>query len=194
MYDRKCTTCGILRIDVLEPVNAENPTCQCGGCLIRVFTQRAPTAIPDSIPGGIEIAHGLCNPDGTPRRYDSKSDILRECRVRGIEPMVRHVAPHPDSDRSPHTTRWDAPPAYLFQSDEDRRREWWAYEHRMGHPPPVETAPELGVGIVAEGGQDVKGLVQDAYLKIESSGFHEAQYRGVNNPLVGKTFRETVSH
>lgn len=30
---------------------------------------------PDSIPGGLEIAHGLCNEDGTPRRYDSWTEI-----------------------------------------------------------------------------------------------------------------------
>lgn len=190
MYDRRCTTCGLLRLDVLEPMTASNPTCSCGGCLIRVFTQRAPAVVQDSIPGGVEIQHGLCNDDGTPRRYDSKSDILRECRARGLEPMVRHVAARPDSDASPHTTRWDAPPAYLFQSEEDRIREWW---EGFTPPNPPTSLPEQGVGIVVEGGQEVKALVRDAYLKIESSGFHEAQYRGVNNPLVGQSFWQPVS-
>lgn len=31
----------------------------------------------DSIPGGLEIKHGLCYEDGTPRRFDSKSEIKR---------------------------------------------------------------------------------------------------------------------
>lgn len=31
----------------------------------------------DSIPGGYEVKHGLCNPDGSPRRFDSKSEIKR---------------------------------------------------------------------------------------------------------------------
>lgn len=37
----------------------------------------------DSIPGGMEIKHGLCNPDGTPRRFDSKSDIRRAAYEAG---------------------------------------------------------------------------------------------------------------
>lgn len=38
----------------------------------------------DSIEGGLWIAHGLCNPDGSPRRYDSRSEITRECAKRGL--------------------------------------------------------------------------------------------------------------
>jgi hypothetical protein len=40
----------------------------------------APALWKDSIEGGIEIAHGLCNADGTPRRYDSRSEIKLECQ------------------------------------------------------------------------------------------------------------------
>lgn len=39
---------------------------------------------PDSIPGGVLIAHGLCNPDGSPRRYDSQSEINLECQKRNL--------------------------------------------------------------------------------------------------------------
>lgn len=35
----------------------------------------APYVIGDDIPGGIDIHHGLCWPDGTPRRFYSKSGI-----------------------------------------------------------------------------------------------------------------------
>lgn len=38
----------------------------------------------DTIEGGIEIAHGLCNADGTPRRYDSRSAIRDEAKARGL--------------------------------------------------------------------------------------------------------------
>lgn len=44
----------------------------------------APVVRPDSIPGGLLIHHGLCNPDGTPRRYDSHSEIALECQKRGL--------------------------------------------------------------------------------------------------------------
>jgi hypothetical protein len=60
--------------------------------------------ISDSIPGGIEIKHGLCNLDGTPRRYDSHSEIAAEAKKRGLSNVVVHV-PKPGSDKSPHTTR-----------------------------------------------------------------------------------------
>lgn len=33
--------------------------------------------IQDSIEGGLEIKHGLCNPDDTPRKFYSKSEIRR---------------------------------------------------------------------------------------------------------------------
>lgn len=31
----------------------------------------------DEIPGGLEVKNGICNPDGTPRKYYSKSEIER---------------------------------------------------------------------------------------------------------------------
>jgi hypothetical protein len=44
----------------------------------------APVVRPDSIPGGVLIAHGLCNPDGTPRRYDSHSEIRAAAEAKGL--------------------------------------------------------------------------------------------------------------
>lgn len=37
----------------------------------------------DEIPGGLEIKHGLCNPDGSPRKFYSKSEIKREAYESG---------------------------------------------------------------------------------------------------------------
>lgn len=37
----------------------------------------------DDIPGGVEIKHALCNPDGTPKRYYSKTEIKRAANERG---------------------------------------------------------------------------------------------------------------
>ena len=31
----------------------------------------------DDIPGGLLVRHGVCNPDGTPKRYYSKSEIRK---------------------------------------------------------------------------------------------------------------------
>jgi hypothetical protein len=61
--------------------------------------------IGDSIPGGLVIRHGLCNPDGTPRKYYSKSEINAEAKRRGLMNVVEHV-PEPGTDKSKHTTKW----------------------------------------------------------------------------------------
>lgn len=61
--------------------------------------------IGDDIPGGLEIKHGLCNEDGSPRRYYSKSEIAREAKARGFTNLVEHKGGK-GSDKSAHTTRW----------------------------------------------------------------------------------------
>jgi hypothetical protein len=61
--------------------------------------------IPDDIPGGVDIRHGICNDDGTPKRYYSKSEIAKAAKAKGYVNHVEHV-PMPGSDKSPHTTRW----------------------------------------------------------------------------------------
>jgi len=45
--------------------------------------RRAAAVRPDNIPGGVLIEHGICNDDGTPRRYDSYSAIDRACAEKG---------------------------------------------------------------------------------------------------------------
>jgi hypothetical protein len=44
----------------------------------------APAVRQDTIEGGLLIAHGLCHPDGTPRRYDSRTEIRQEAAARGL--------------------------------------------------------------------------------------------------------------
>lgn len=63
------------------------------------------SVVADEIPGGMEIRHGLCNEDGSPRRYYSKSEMAAEAKRRGLTNYVRHVGLK-GSDKSPHTTRW----------------------------------------------------------------------------------------
>ena len=68
---------------------------------------KAPTVIGDDIPGGVEIRHGICNEDGSPRRYYSKSEIRRAAAAKGLTQHVEHVTdPKSGSDKSKHTTRW----------------------------------------------------------------------------------------
>jgi hypothetical protein len=65
----------------------------------------ANAVIPDDIPGGIVIEHGICHDDGSPRRYYSKSEINRTAKAKGLVNYVRHVGDC-GSDKSPFTTRW----------------------------------------------------------------------------------------
>lgn len=44
----------------------------------------APGVIPDQIPGGVEIKHGICNEDGTPRKFYSKSEMRRAAFQKGL--------------------------------------------------------------------------------------------------------------
>jgi hypothetical protein len=48
--------------------------------------------IGDDIPGGLMVPHGICHPDGTPKRYDSKSDIRKALRAKGL--CIEGETPH----------------------------------------------------------------------------------------------------
>lgn len=97
-----------------EPEDAENgATTPCEKCGHAIRMGEHPfcphgygnlMTIGDGIPGGIWIEHGLCNLDGTPRRYDSHTEIAKEAQKRGLSNVVVHKPPQ-DSDKSKHTTR-----------------------------------------------------------------------------------------
>jgi hypothetical protein len=81
------------------------PACpECGGPMESASSRpnRAHTVIGDEC--DVWIQHGLCNPDGTPRRYTSKSEIRQAEKALGWKNEVRHVGV-PGSDKNPHTTR-----------------------------------------------------------------------------------------
>lgn len=78
----------------------------CGTALVDVEGIRygaAPGVIGDEC--DVLVRHGLCNEDGSARRYTSKSEMKREAWKRGLQSHVEHK-PLPGSDKSPHTTRW----------------------------------------------------------------------------------------
>jgi hypothetical protein len=183
MYDRSCSDCGAVREDLLEPIGKFNPIpCECGGFLRRTIAtgkfHRSTAVSPDGIPGGVQIKHGLCWPDGTPRRFDSHSEMKRAAQDLGVTNMVRHV-PLEGTDKSPHTTRWVSAPV---QSEEERVRYWHEHERLMGYAPMNPRASASGVQVVGEGPDRLSDIIADSIQKAESSGFHEAAYRGVNNP------------
>ena len=106
IFDRQCIN-GHTLLDCYEPISPPVVACEeCGAETSRVWLGHGASVIPDDIPGGILIRHGLCDPDtGEPVRYYSKSDIAREAKKRGLVNVVEHVGSQ-GSDKSTHTSRW----------------------------------------------------------------------------------------
>ena len=99
MYDRQCQKCENIRLDCWEPMTAPEVLCElCGGATHRVLLPHTVNVIGDDIPGGIEIRHGICNPDGSPRRYYTKSDIRKAAAKNGM----RIKDDKPDAKPNPH--------------------------------------------------------------------------------------------
>jgi hypothetical protein len=65
--------------------------------------KQANSVIGDEI--DVSIKHGLCHPDGSPRRFTSRAELKREEKRRGMENHVVHIGSK-GSDKSKHTTRW----------------------------------------------------------------------------------------
>jgi len=106
MYDRGCSQCGELKHDLYEPVEAPEVPCeQCGAPTKRVWLGKAPGVKADSIPGGIYIENAICNEDGTPKRYDSWTDVKKAADAKGVVNRVVHTPP-PGTDKSDKTSRW----------------------------------------------------------------------------------------
>lgn len=76
------------------------PTCPKDGCGLEMHEDYgqfglAPGIIGDEIPGGLEIKHGLCNPDGSPRKFYSKSDIRKAAWEAGYTISGETPRPNP---------------------------------------------------------------------------------------------------
>jgi hypothetical protein len=122
MYDRVCAD-GHQMLDRYEKINFdEQVLCvECNKPALRTLLPgRAPGVIGDDIPGGVWIKHGICNEDGTPRKYYSKSEMAAEAKRRGLTNRVEHVA-NPGSDKSTHTTRWTSTPTEVMKQCQETR-------------------------------------------------------------------------
>lgn len=84
LIDTVCPSCQTVAIDVFRDTQQPYPSCsRCGATTERLWGFGAAVR-GDDIPGGMWIEHGLCNPDGSARRYDSWTEIRRECQTRGL--------------------------------------------------------------------------------------------------------------
>lgn len=59
----------------------------------------------DDIPGGVLIRNGICEDDGSPKRYYTKSSIHAAAKAKGLINRVEHITSE-GTDKNPHTTRW----------------------------------------------------------------------------------------
>lgn len=91
-----CNRCGVELEIGMFPFCRGNPIDHVGGTF---------NVIQDSIEGGVWIKHGLCNEDGSPRKYYSKTEINAEAKRRGLVNIVEHAC-EPGTDKAQHTTRW----------------------------------------------------------------------------------------
>lgn len=128
MIDTRCPACGDIKRDVLlREKNADSnyvfPTCKCGTITTRVFDQTAAHVIQDSIPGGMWIRNGICNDDGTPRRYDSFSEMRTTAKQKKMVNYVVHQG-RPGSDKSKHTQLFTSIPL----DEATRLRNWHEHE------------------------------------------------------------------
>ena len=132
IFDLKCQKEHIT-LDVLLKHNDPLPACpECGSPCEKVWLNHAVAVIGDDIPGGLLIKHGLCNEDGSPRRYYSKSEIAREAKRRELVNYVEHTPP-PGTDKSRHTQRWASISADQLKAAEELvRRHYTPDEPKEG--------------------------------------------------------------
>ena len=103
-YDRQCQSCLRQIIDCHEPITAPDVACpDCGGPTQRAWFGKPANVVSDEC--DVLAQNGICNPDGTPRRYRSKSEMRAEAAARGLVQHVEHLGTK-GGDRSPHTSRW----------------------------------------------------------------------------------------
>ena len=81
-YDLVCPQ-GHETLDVVHSVKEPHPPCPvCGESLGTLWRTYGAAHQGDEI--DIWIRHGICNEDGSPRRYRSKEEIRRETAKRGL--------------------------------------------------------------------------------------------------------------
>lgn len=144
--------CSKERLDFLVRDNGIVAPCECGGSmeLIKLETgHRTAHVHGDDIPGGILIKHGICNPDATPRRYYSKSEMAKTAKAMGLTNYVVHETdPKSGSDKSRHTQRFVGAPSALTPAEEAARiAAWHADEEQLKKEgvPTIMDMPEATV-------------------------------------------------
>ena len=83
----------------------ERPPCPTCGLETQTLWRTSSNVVGDEC--DVWIRHGICNEDGSPRRYTSKAEMTKEAKKRGLINLVEHVTdPKSGSDKAKFTTRW----------------------------------------------------------------------------------------
>lgn len=110
-FDYRCMKCDAVKRDAIMPAEQTTMTCvdpKCGGVMNRVWLM-APDRASGAVIGDecdVHVRHGLCWPDGTPRRFESKSEMKKVAKQTGWTNLVEHKPDSRDGDSSKHTSRW----------------------------------------------------------------------------------------
>lgn len=98
IYDLVCPA-GHEQLDAYLKLG-ERPPCPVCGKATATLWRASANVIPDDIPGGILINHGICNDDGTPKRYYTKSSMLAAAAAKGLRQNASGLP-----DAKPNTKR-----------------------------------------------------------------------------------------
>jgi len=107
---------------------------------------------PDSIPGGLAIAHGLCNADGSPRTYYSRSDMDRAAKERGL---MRWSEAHTEDATKDARVHAD----WLQSGESQRARQDRVEQRRMGIRPSQRSQPPPAPPVNRERREAIKRIV-----------------------------------
>jgi hypothetical protein len=115
--DVSCPQCGHQIIDAFVTV-PDYPDCP--NCHVQTVRLYLPSSVPavkgDDIPGGVWVKHGICNPDGSPKKYYSHSEIDRAAKEKGyVNRAERGVADKKDWDRLSSKSQVNTPPVPTSQ-------------------------------------------------------------------------------
>lgn len=117
-FDYKCNVCGREDLDVIKAAEEKTYPCgavvheegfispsDCPGTMERAWLMGARQNQVHGDEIDVTIQHGLCWPDGTPRRFRSREELKR---VERNSPFTQHVEHKPGrgTDKSKHTQRW----------------------------------------------------------------------------------------
>ncbi len=112
--DLRCDGCGYVVIDYLERDGSPTRPLECPTCKTNTLDRVLLGGQSAHVHGDecdVVVKHGICNEDGSPRRYRSKSEMARAARELGertgthVYNKVQHIGDR-GSDRNKNTQRF----------------------------------------------------------------------------------------